>query len=987
MGCISSKPTRAPDDGHLPPNEQIPLTHIRIPNNNQPNALQQMQINNSLALSHSLSESESNAKYHSQHRYNPTSSNGAINVPRTNSSALLAQIAASGSSQPQQRDHQLLQLFKSNGIISSNHGSDANLNRNNSAVNFQGPGSIITELAHGGSELKYSESNPSAKRRWPKAKYIVGLDFGTTFSGFSVMAIPADGSEPRKVSCHTSWRDQPPRVASPKVPTVLNYSVTPYGVSLTHWGWTADAVPMEPHLRRVERVKLLLGGLTNASGQIIANTNSKLNPTSAQNSAYIPPAVSTTIPTPNNNNQQQSTQNENSQPNDTEFGQVSVTTMDSGLGVSRATMETGASFFSTDSSRLKNINGTLATAPAVSPISEYSNFTTDSSKRNCTTSAHLHTSTHPAKLPLSTNGLAESQQIAPTPTKSLIFRHVTLPDELSPKQVIADYLGCLKEIFLDMIITDLKSSDAIKYADKDKSEIIRNLEDDGAIVYCFTVPVFWTQAHMQVMREAAVMINLIPKANSELLTFCHEPVAAALSFVRSPQMKDRMMRGLCKGSGARALIVDAGGGTVDLFQCTIRSIYEISEVTQAAGDFFGASLVDEHFWSFFEQQIGSDAFELLQHDPELRQSYRNIMVQWDSIKREFKEDESCWTDRYTGGYKAFVLSRVLCDVIDEEHAKQLPARGSEVRITLEDLKSFFDPAVDEIVRMVGDQLVDVNPITSTTSSGSEGMMTTESKDGKKSEPIDFLFLVGGFCANQYLRKRLVEDERIRGRFKEVPTIDQPEGAVLEGAAWFAWNSNTVVRRKAGRTLGVKIGRPYDPAKGDTKEEVVNLSDPRERWTVYKRFHVFVRRGDPVDHGATYTRDNFTIMGGKPTVDVIVYSCTSMDEPRDISDSNFEIVGKVTVDLRRWSSLGGNTSRNNSTSQTNGHVNDNPGKQVLVNNNQKDGMTGWDPKRNTFRIEIEYGNVELWVRARPNGVEYEKAEEMEFKMVVAVEDVL
>ncbi|KAI8804190.1 hypothetical protein BJ742DRAFT_906058 [Cladochytrium replicatum] len=858
---------------------------------------------------------------------------------------------------------------------------------------------IVTESSQGGpGKLMYSQS-PSAttRRRWPAAQYIVGIDFGTTFSGFSVMQIPSDGSEPRKVLCCTGWRDQPPRVASPKAPTVLNYSVTPNGVFFTHWGWTADAVPIEPHLRRVERVKLLLGGLTDATGELIRNpfqlgtassggeslsSSTASRHTSTMKTRDIEAGSDSpggiTLAYPNNNDPvPRSYARQIPRPNGHSHHTPHLSPP--------STTTTGSPTRSQQQQQQQqphhhhhhNSNSTVTVPqpsqslpdpehglpPLASSLPQHLSDSANYAYRSpaTTSSHHTHHLQH-----LAAGASGSSLQLAPIaaaiskdPKHALIFRNVTLPDGLSPREVIADYLRSMKQICMEMIVADMEASNSLRWgasgsvgaggeigssvAVEGKANAVgERMVDAGEIVFCMTVPVFWTQAQMHIMREAAALAGLIAKVDSENLIFCHEPVAAALAFVRSPAMRERLLRGIGGGGvhlsgdgnggieGAKALIVDAGGGTVDIFQCTIKSAYEISELTQAAGDFFGASLVDEHFWSFFESQIGTGAFDELHNNPDLRVSYRNIMVQWDSFKREFREDESAWTDRYTGGYKPFVLSRALCDVIEPEAARKLPGRGSEVRVTLADMKRFFDPAVDAIVAMVGDQLEEVK--------------------GQKSEPIDYLFLVGGFCSNQYLRRRLLTDERIRGRFREVPTIEQPEGAVLEGAAWYAWNSNTVARRKARVTLGVKLGRPYD-AEVDRLEDVVNPNDPKERWAVYKRFHVFVRRGDPVDHGATYTRDNFTIMGGKPTVDVVVYG--SMEsEPRDVTDPQCEVVGKVTVDTRRWSSGG--------------------------------EVGSWDPRKNTFRIEIEYGNVEIWVRARPNGVESKTAEELEFRATLAVE---
>src|SRR5437764_14362452 len=62
------------------------------------------------------------------------------------------------------------------------------------------------------------------------------------------------------------------------------------------------------------------------------------------------------------------------------------------------------------------------------------------------------------------------------------------------------------------------------------------------------------------------------------------------------------------------MIVDCGGGTVDL---TTRRLMEgsiLGEVTERSGDFCGGSFVDLEFISFLGKKVGERAIELLKEN-------------------------------------------------------------------------------------------------------------------------------------------------------------------------------------------------------------------------------------------------------------------------------------------------------------------------------------------------------------------------------------
>lgn len=222
-------------------------------------------------------------------------------------------------------------------------------------------------------------------------KYIVGVDFGTSFTGFSVLPVPKDGSIPSKVLTEKNWPDQPPRVNSPKVPTVINYYVSPEEVEAQDFGWSVDCAFPDPDVVRFDRVKLYLGKL-NASKQ----------------------------------------------------GQI-------------------------------------------------------------------------------TQGMPE------------------LPPGITPRNLISQYLLSLKPYVESLIGKHIQQQSEAEYF----------LISPSEIMYCLTIPIEWSEAHVSVMREAAFDAGFIETLDSDNLLFCHEPVAAAFSLVKK-------FENVLTGNSS-ALVCDAGG--------------------------------------------------------------------------------------------------------------------------------------------------------------------------------------------------------------------------------------------------------------------------------------------------------------------------------------------------------------------------------------------------------------------------------------------
>ncbi|KAJ1553354.1 hypothetical protein HK096_008191, partial [Nowakowskiella sp. JEL0078] len=221
------------------------------------------------------------------------------------------------------------------------------------------------------------------------------------------------------------------------------------------------------------------------------------------------------------------------------------------------------------------------------------------------------------------------------------------------------------------------------------------------------------------------------------------------------------------------------------------------------------------------------------------------------------------------------------------------------------MKSFFDPAINDIINLIVKQL-DAAKITS-------------------SNPLDALFLIGGFCSSRYLQNMVINHPKIKPRVMQMPQIPQPEGAVLQGAAWFAYDKNVIPIRKAPASLGVQTLRPFN-YRTDDISEVINISERHEDWVVYKNFLEFVHLGQSIPLGSVFPH-TLTIRAGGRNASILVFK-SSLFETKDTTETGCEELGSFDIDISPWI-----------------HT-----------------CPEWDGKN--FTVSIEFGDLELWVKVTP-----------------------
>ncbi|CAB5380784.1 unnamed protein product [Rhizophagus irregularis] len=117
-----------------------------------------------------------------------------------------------------------------------------------------------------------------------------------------------------------------------------------------------------------------------------------------------------------------------------------------------------------------------------------------------------------------------------------------LPESLTYKQAITDYIGKVGELIKETIPKYWEGIDFVEH-----------------ILLVLTVPAEYSENDKAVMRECTFNAGLIGEKNSEKLQFTTEPEAAAIYCMYSSLKEHKLTE-----PGTTFMIVDCGGGTVDL---------------------------------------------------------------------------------------------------------------------------------------------------------------------------------------------------------------------------------------------------------------------------------------------------------------------------------------------------------------------------------------------------------------------------------------
>ncbi|KAJ8094284.1 hypothetical protein PM082_006824 [Marasmius tenuissimus] len=325
-----------------------------------------------------------------------------------------------------------------------------------------------------------------------------------------------------------------------------------------------------------------------------------------------------------------------------------------------------------------------------------------------------------------------------------------LPPNKKPVDIFADFLGYLHKW-------------TINFIKENRGEEFFSLVEHH-IEYVLSHPNGWEGAQQAQMRQAAVSAGLVSADEADSrLQFVTEGEASLHYCINKGVMRDVDEEGQ-KGF----IIVDAGGGTIDVSAYKKSGSGRYEEITKTQCRLQGSVYVTRRAFSWIESKLKDSNY-----------GTRQDIVQMANVFD--KTTKLSFRDEADTGYIHFGSPR--------DKDLSVGINRGQLKIPGEAMKSFFTPSVDEILEAIHEQM----------------------KEVEANVPISSVFLVGGFAASDYLFSALQSSlSQINLSFY------RPDGflnkAVADGAVSFHLD-HRVSTRVARFTYGAGCNAcyiPFDP---------------------------------------------------------------------------------------------------------------------------------------------------------------------------------
>ena len=380
------------------------------------------------------------------------------------------------------------------------------------------------------------------------------------------------------------------------------------------------------------------------------------------------------------------------------------------------------------------------------------------------------------------------------------------------------------------------------------------------ILWCLTVPAIWRDQERRLMRECAEQAGL-PKSPERLL-IAVEPEVAALYARQAGEAE-------LNEPGSRFMVVDAGGGTVDL------TAYEVApagltEIGLSTGGKHGATYADAYLVDeILADRVGPEVLStIIRESPEL---LHKVTAQWELVKRTFDPDQT-----YPVVLDISAPMLKLISAAEGARARLARAQGGvddQFVLTPKEVKQAFDHTIGPLLDLVREQLKTVGP-----------------------KSVSQILLVGGFAQSRYLQERM--RKAFDGKRMQVVVPTTPASAILLGAVFYA-NDPTLIRGRTTKlTYGIAFAEFFERGI-DPPASLTIRYDGQELCS--DRFKAFVRAGDVVEPGTRVPVRAYPIIAGQRSMGLKVV-VTEEKTPRYVTDEGCRELGVVTVDMSQTLSL-------------------------------------------------------------------------------------
>jgi hypothetical protein len=384
------------------------------------------------------------------------------------------------------------------------------------------------------------------------------------------------------------------------------------------------------------------------------------------------------------------------------------------------------------------------------------------------------------------------------------------------------------------------------------------------ICWCLTVPAIWSDADKQWMRVAAQKAGLIGRSAADAGRLCLalEPEAAALHCLELEKTTDPNHSELRPGT--RFMVVDAGGGTVDITVHEVAAGGWLEEVVAGGGGLHGSLYVDHGFTTFLHEKLGGEVVDRFHN--EKPHAMMRLMADWEQAKCGYHPGKRLTFVPLPGELHR-LLARDYPAVLGQLAASQ-DGDEDNFRLDRRAMSAIFRKALDGVAAEVARHFQKLGELT-----------------------CDYLFLVGGFAHSPLLQERLREE--FGGRVRKIIIPPDPGAAVLSGAVAYALDPGKIRARRSRLTYGCRSLAPFSAGVDDEGRKVWH--EDTQTWCCRNRFQVFVRVGEAVDVQRQVSH-RFTVPGRTQKDTTVVFYASTRKHPRYTDEDGAAEIGKLQVRL-------------------------------------------------------------------------------------------
>jgi molecular chaperone DnaK (HSP70) len=299
------------------------------------------------------------------------------------------------------------------------------------------------------------------------------------------------------------------------------------------------------------------------------------------------------------------------------------------------------------------------------------------------------------------------------------------------------------------------------------------------VQWVVTVPAIWNDFGKAFMRKAAFLAGLASTEQSDNLMLVLEPEGAALAVhVGAAQ------HGLL-GVGSRFMVLDCGGGTIDITTYEVQSVapLQLKAIAIPCGGAWGGENINAEFRKFLRELLG-DALFKENEDP---YAFYTIYSEFEKVKVVFEPTREPAHIRLVDVLDDKKQLVVLAEIWNAKYPNKPILNSPTLRngfltMSKELMLSFCEPYLAQTLKATRDVLADT-------------------------KGIRYLIVVGGFGASSVLTEKIKAEFHLKGGVRVVlpDAKPKPQGAIAYGAVFYGMYLGTTIRtRVSPYTYGVAM---------------------------------------------------------------------------------------------------------------------------------------------------------------------------------------